>query len=313
MIKLHKPTMLSGKYLERVLESRHLTTGPQVELLRIQLAEYFDVLPWRIALGSSATACFQAYMEVLNRDVKCPIVVEWRGLATWPLMKKIADRLAPYPMNQLHHTIVVDTDIGGTGQGRFLPPEEEWFHDACHSWTRRKSTDWTLLSFYPTKLCGGAEGGALIGPNIDRVAEVQRVLNCGTIGMGQRPDFTKIHSLGRKANMTDVAAALNREALERLDERKERVNATHRTLVRMFQHLGGKVDRLLLHEVQAYLFQVRVEDVAQALRIAEKWKISAQVNFPPAKLITLPCYPELSDEEMHSVAHLAATLSKEEV
>jgi hypothetical protein len=256
-------------------------------------------------LGASATACFQAFVDFLveHGDIR----VTWNPVHTWPPLKWIVDRAVVRPGKGRHIEVV--TDIGGAGHAEFSEKPSLILHDACHSW-HDNGADFTLFSFYPTKLVGGAEGGAMICKTPEIARAIQVLLHSGMAGIGKKPDFTEADPTGRKANMTDVQAALNIEALERLDERKQAVRETWLALRELYLEHGGPLLRLKPQPIQPYLFQVWANDVPQALEAAADEGIGAQWNFPKNPYVTLPCWPGMQEMELERVARLAVRLSR---
>lgn len=285
-IPLFRPPRLKGKYLDGVLSSGHLTTGPMVERLREALGEYFGVFPGLIALGASATACFQALRDHLDESW-----FQFDG-PTWPLLVQIAHEQGKIRGFACQRVDVV-TDIGGT----MRLPGPKWptswaVHDACHGWTYQHA-DYTLLSFYPTKLCGAAEGGALIfnGPEAGVEAEeVQLLLNSGIPGAGSAPDYSRADPRGRKANMTDVQAALALEALEDLPRRKEAARSDWEIAESYFSEFCGDQVTVKPQPIQPYLFQVKCSDVPRAIGLLRAAGVGAAWNFPPSQWLTVPMW-----------------------
>ena len=177
--KLFSPPKLSGRFLHEAdgpLTTGHLTRGPWVEKLRTALADKFNWTEDRIVLGSSATTCFRAVCLYLrfHHDIQG---ARFHGDEPWPLLPDEADAaFGTYPdQGDLH----VFTEIGGAADlGDWTPPGPTLV-DACHSWVVRELENLTLVSFYPTKLVPGAEGGAVFCLDPKEAEGIQRVLDCG--------------------------------------------------------------------------------------------------------------------------------------
>ncbi len=83
MIPLFKPRPLTGCYLKEVLNSGHLVTGPMVERLREAAARVAYVDPDHVAIGASATACFEGLQRLISWKH-----LELKPKATWPLFQE---------------------------------------------------------------------------------------------------------------------------------------------------------------------------------------------------------------------------------
>lgn len=307
MIKLFKPERLSGKYLDEVLKGGQRTTGPMVERLRTELAARFKWPRAAIALGVSGTACFQAIVDHVGSKK-----IDWHTEATWPLLLDIVERAHEAPFAP---SVSVYTDIGGQCYNETFIREGQrgnvLIYDCCHGWEPCRQFDYSFASFYPTKLCGGVEGGVIFCRNEPYGVKLQQLLNCGIRLMSQRPEYDSRDRRGRKANMSDVSAALNLEALERLDRRKAAIGAVHRSMVQKIAKVSPI--ELVHHQPwQPYLLQIIVDDVMETRRFFESNGVATGWNFPPAKLVTLPCYPELSSEEIDRIVGVAGMVGEME-
>lgn len=321
-MRLHNPPILTGKYLKATLESGHLAAGAQVEALRWELGAYFGVSPETVVLGSSATALGLAlfdYLEKEHRWIRFPeLSPGFNGhtsAVVWPVFRNMFRR------HNVDAKALVGsqrgqwlTDIGGASV--FQDEVDSTLVsvlDACHSWRLLEGVDFTLLSFYPTKLCAGAEGGAIVCTSSHAAADLQRLVNCGLDRAGDRPSFYHMDYRGRKASMTDVTAALNREALEGLGQRKRDVHQQWVAMRDQFlSRVGPKteVDRIVSQPEQAYLLQLRVDAPAKAFAIADEVGVATQVNFPPSTAVTFPCWPGLALYEQELVFEAMVEASK---
>jgi dTDP-4-amino-4,6-dideoxygalactose transaminase len=316
-LKLFDPPLLRGVHLPEVLRSKHLTTGPMVEELRRKLGVKFKVQPDQVVLGSSATACGFALLDWIH-DRLMPYGsggIKWAGKATWPLFRHYAQHSGDYCDLGGFETWW-GTDIGGLApEGSPLPTErrnETQFviHDACHSCAYRPGpADFILFSFYPTKLTSGAEGGAMICENKDHAAKLQQILDCGyprkeweeMAKFGRDWDLRQLHLLARKANMTDVQAAFALEGLDHFNANCARAAVAWHKLKWAVCWRSAKLAQNIIEQECPYLFQIRVANVPRAREWFKAKEIPTAWNFPPAKLVTLPCH--YMDKE--TVARLA--------
>jgi dTDP-4-amino-4,6-dideoxygalactose transaminase len=188
--------------------------------------------------------------------------------------------------------VVVLTDIGGRRGIDPLPSIQGkvYVHDACHSWMPDPAAAFGLVSFYPTKLVPGAEGGAVICREEADAEELASWLYCGLVpgsaGQGHQPTRA-----GRKANMTDVTAALNREALELAPAH---IRATGEAWLQLADAAFRRDIPYRYQNERPYLFQVEVptQDDVQPLRAGlEAMGVPSAWNFRPSPLVTIPCLP----------------------
>lgn len=301
--KLHDPPRLQGKYLSGVLSSGWLTTGPECMKLREALAKRFCLPASRIVLASSATAAFQGVLDcILGRSDYVRITE-----ATWPGMRQAVLHAGGECVHG-DAEVVVRTDIGGARcDDRPCPAGARYVHDACHSWLPDPAADFAIASAYPTKLVPGAEGGVVFCAREEDACTLEAHLYCGLrpggAGEGEEPAVC-----GRKANMTDVAAALNREALEQFDDYAAAIRESWEWL-RLEAAKRGVPYRD--QPVRRYLFQVecRPSEVPTFRSRLREVGIPSAWNFRPSGLITLPCGPHVGPKEARDILETVSRLS----
>ena len=306
--KLFDPPALTGKYLAEVLASKWLTMGPMCERLQDRLAEYFKRDKDCVVLAGSATVGFQAVMDHLvthRRGFGDGTWVEIRK-DTWPGMRQAVRHAGLELGGTVPAKILVHTDIGGAEPAP-KPPQDKlntWFiHDACHSWRPIVWADFAVMSFYPTKLVAGAEGGVVLCSSAYRAADLRLRLNCGLApahGAGaKRLLYPEVE--GRKGNMTDVQAALNLEALELAPAYMAEIAASWEIM----RFAATTYDLEYRYQpLQPYLFQVEVEgrDRVPEVRLElERLGVPSAWNFPPNRYVTLPLYPGLKVSEANEI------------
>lgn len=294
--QLFNPPTLTGKYLPRVLKSRWLTTGPECERLKVDLSRMFHIAPERVVLGSSATALWQAVLDVLQPRLIALTKKTWPGIKhALPITFKGAN------------TLDLITHLGGAAS---IDEDEKNIQnvawtvlDACHSWLpMTPGYDASFTSFYPTKLVPGAEGGALF-LHTDRIKteDIEAAINCGQLPAHKRGTAALTDRFGRKGAMTDVQAALNREALELHDGYYQENVAFGWWKMRA----EAEEQRVAFRNqpVRPYLFQVdcppaRIPTVRGRLA---KQGIPTAWNFPPSGLITIPAHDALSERDCRKI------------
>jgi DegT/DnrJ/EryC1/StrS aminotransferase family protein len=297
-IPLFAPPKLTGKYLHKTLASGWLTSGARCAELREVVAAFLNRRPEQVVLAASATAGFQAVVDLVRDRRRCWGDISVRLTpATWAGMTNAAHY--PWQDGPLGAPdIYVRTDIGGARPSEYdaslhRPPCRVYVHDSCHSWLPHLDADFGLVSFYPTKLVPGAEGGAVICKNPLDAEPLQRLLYCGLVpGSGSREP----KGWGRKANMTDVTAALNLEALELAPKYIEQIEEAWCTLSGAAYFLGI-AHRVRQQAIRPYLFQLAHDFATTPPPKHCPWAR----NFAPANLITLPCFPGLTKGQAQDI------------
>lgn len=295
-MKLHNPPKLKGKYLDKVLASGWYTTGPWNDRLKEKIAEEVSWNERKIVLASSATAAFHAIRDYI--DWKLAPEADWYITdCTWPGITEVVAPL--YRRDYDDAEVIVLTDIGGKGtidpvfSASDVDPGREAIvvHDVCHSWMPDRQARFSFASFYPTKLVPGAEGGVIFCQFEEDVERLERLLYCGLKAGGGVNTVQEWEGRGwaRKANMTDIQAALNYEALD-LSYSYIRQVAARFDMLATEARSRGLVYRL--QNIRPYLFQLYVGADRIPLireRLLDR-NIPSAWNFPPAGLLTLPIH-----------------------
>lgn len=299
MLPLFKAPRLKGRYLDRVMSSGHLTSGAEGERLKEEMLLKFGGRG--VVLTNSACAAWQAVLRVVQRrgavarvvmrEDTFPVIREcvWEVHARWML-----------PGEPETPDVVLQTAIGGVESNYGFEAEavkgEAWrVEDACHTGRSADSrVDFWFVSFYPTKLLAGAEGGALVAVSERAAAlipELERVINCGFTGW-PREHFAR-RRFSCKLNMTDVAAALNREALENYDNYAEAIGQQWH-MARQWFPAEEMVDvRRLPYLLQLDIGKEWTKELWGKVRgLSESLGVSIAWNFPPNRRLTLPLWPE---------------------
>jgi len=317
-MELYKPPRLTGKYLDKVLASRWLTAGPMCERFREAVAEKLKVGPDRIALAARATSGFQAvldmicYHDALGEEPEDYPTIDCTHATFVGIRHAIshAGMCTGWDRDwRSRPDIVVKTDIGGRRlaiededmSSRYfvanrLPYPKWYIHDACHSWLPDPAADFAVLSCYPTKPVPGAEGGVVVCKDPEHAREIESWCSSGLSPAFNptRLGGTEPSVPGRETHLTDVAAALNLEALEVSDRYMAGIRLSWQKLARAGQNWEVP---FRCQPLVPYLFQVEVRDVAEVRAELAKWGVPTAWNFPPAPLVTLPCRPDMGIRE----------------
>lgn len=214
--------------------------------------------------------------------------------------------------------------------------------DACHALGATTpdgpvgncaQSDMCVFSFHPVKAITTGEGGA-VTTNDDRLASgLRRFRNHGIVPKPERGGwYYEVESTGTNFRMTDIQAALGRSQLAKL----ERFIVRRRVLADRYQ------DRLAGLPVQVppggaegvrharHLYPVRVQDRARVFDGMRAGGIGVQVHYVPiyrhpvfgghdgrlfprteaayAQLLSLPLFPDLTDDEQDEVVERLAAL-----
>lgn len=311
-VPLFKLPRHSGKYIKGVLKSGWYAPGPLGELLKKKLGEMFTYSPEQIVLTASATASFGAVLGLIR----------WAGSNlqvaisdhTWAGMYRTLEQEGFHENTAGVADVRVDSDLGGaTTHNIPIGPQPPFtIQDCSHGWIPRQGYDFSIASFYPTKLVPGAEGGVIFCKSRENAALLEKQINCGLGALWALPgpghSLAKVpgrhgqgraydvvgHAIGRKATMPDLLAAINLEALEGHREYAEGIAKSWRLLEAAAMGLGI---RYVFQDVQPYLFQVELPNtpsVPRARAALLERGVETAWNFPPAPLLTVPCWPGMA-------------------
>lgn len=351
------------------LRSGWLTTGPNVKELERELAEYcgakyvnavnsataalhLTLRAWDIGPGDEVITpvyTFSATANVVIHTGATPVLVDVRDSDANIDPEAIERAITP------RTKVIIPVDFAGEPcQMDAILDIAERHHlkvltDAAHSVgsnyrDRRVGSmgDATAFSFYATKNMTTGEGGAL-ATNDQALNERVRVLtmhgitkdgwNRYTAGGTWRYDIAEF---GFKDNLTDLAAALGRRQLKRLDEFNDR---RARVVQRYFANLRDEEHVILPGFDEAnhrawHLFMVRIKNeqspvqrddvitelAARGIQTSvhfiplhyftayqklERWQ---KGDFPVAErifegAISLPLFPDMTDEQVDEVCH----------
>jgi len=181
--------------------------------------------------------------------------------------------------------------------------------------------DASSFSFYPTKNLGALGDGGAIATSRPEVAEAARELR----QYGWSTKYRSTRSGGRNSRLDEIQAALLRVMLPKLESWNER----RRSIGRLYEkHLAGTnllVPRLQDKADVVHLYVIRPRNRATIKQALTQHGIGSDVHYPfpdyaqegfqvspkPAlaateaacsTLLTLPCFPEMTDAEVMEVA-----------
>jgi dTDP-4-amino-4,6-dideoxygalactose transaminase len=192
--------------------------------------------------------------------------------------------------------------------------------------------DLACFSFYPTKNLGAlGDGGAIVTSSPDIV---ERLLKLRQYGWSTKYHVTV--PLGRNSRLDEMQAAILRIKLPLLDK----WNAERRSIARQycdaFTKLPVKLPVSLGDDFVAHLFVLRVEDRDTFTSYLKEHGVSSDVHYPvpdhwqtayslneiyslpvtesaSSKLVSLPCFPGLTDLQIDRVIEVVSNYFNQEI
>ena len=211
------------------------------------------------------------------------------------------------------HNSVQFTDEYHAGSAYELTGTRIW--DCAHEIYRNMYIPGSMMcfSFYPNKVLSSCEGGAIALDNKNIVDWLRLARNNGRL-KNTYYDYS-IEFPGWKMKMTDMQAAIGREQLKKLDTfnaRRKEIGDTYRNHFRQLNN-GN------------YLFVISVENREEFMRQMLAKGIELSYHYKPLyeqpaykqdstafpylesiknKIVTLPLYPAMTDQEVQTVIKL---------
>lgn len=300
MIPFNRPSFGDEeiKAATRIIKSGFLTQGPEVQKLEEELAAFLSA-PYVVAVDNCTNALFLA-LVYLQDSVKVGVPA-----MTFASVAHVTVQTG----NQLDF---LDEYHAGTAYQ--LKNTNIW--DCAHQIERNMYQPGTIqcFSFYPNKILSSAEGGAIATDNKKFRDWLLLARNNGRAKMATH-DYS-IEFAGWKMNMTDLQAAIAREQLKKLDgfnERRKTIADEYRNHFKQLNH-GN------------YLFVISVENREEFMRKMLESGVELSYHYKPLydqpayqgldpknfpyiesiknKIVTLPIYPLMTDEEVQTVIKL---------
>jgi dTDP-4-amino-4,6-dideoxygalactose transaminase len=326
--------------VDRVIASGQLSQGPETEALEHELCE-FTGRRHAIAVSSGTEAIRLALMAFSGRRATVPgyscVALANAAMAARRGKMPIAADVLPGQWtidpdevgHDLELDVVVAVNTFGVGSDvvGLKAAGAKVIEDCTHGFGEHVS-DVEVLSFHATKLLGGAGGGVILTGD-DRIARfVRDMRDYDDKAPGPLPSTIRLNG-----KMTDVHAALVRSKLRRLPLLIEE----RRALAALYWEHLRDVSVLLPEHVPFngrtwYRFTIEVPDAEFYLRRLEQMGIQAQ---PPVTnwlaqsspaipeesapnsyrayrgIVSLPCYPGLSKEEVMHIARCVREVASE--
>lgn len=188
--------------------------------------------------------------------------------------------------------------------------------DCAHEIRRNMYVPGTIqcFSFYPNKVLCSAEGGAIATDNKEFADWLKLARNNGRLAMATY-DYS-IEFAGWKMNMTDLQAAIGREQLRRLDEfnaRREEIGNEYRKHFKQLNN-GNYLFVIEVENRKEFMRKMKLSGVETSYHYKPLYDQPAYNTFNPKdfpylesiknKIVTLPLYPAMRDEEVQTVINL---------
>ena len=212
--------------------------------------------------------------EKVTARTKAIVAVDYAGQpADMDSLRAIADECGAYLVEDAAHS------IGAISRGRPVG----------------SLADLTTFSFFPTKNLTTAEGGAVVGPDLELVERAREFHNHGLIRDPSRQDWPdegpwhqEVAEFGLNYRLPDVLAALGLSQLERLEEFRVKRQAIVDAYSAAFSGVPG-LDVLTLTPDSVpfwhiYPLRVHAEERLRIFTELRRVGVGVQVNYLPAHL-----------------------------
>ena len=202
--------------------------------------------------------------------------------------------------------------------------------------------DMTIFSFHPVKLFTTGEGGAVVTDNDELAGKLRLFRNHGIdrsagsrFGAGADWAYDMVE-LGRNYRMTDIQAALGISQLKKIDAFLAKRNDIARRYLELFDGMGGTeipvTSKDIYHSWHLFTVLLSTMDRGKFYSFMKKQNIGVNVHYIPTyrfsyyqknlptnpadfpvtedvfnRIITLPLYPGLSDEDIQFVVQTVKT------
>ncbi len=182
--------------------------------------------------------------------------------------------------------------------------------------------DIACFSFYPTKNLGAlGDGGAIATDNLELAALVAQLRQYGWASK-----YEVVLSGARNSRLDEMQAAILREFLPLLDLWNQRRREIAQLYAQSIKHQDVELPRFNGEDYVGHLYVVKSSRRDSLRNHLKQRNIASEVHYPipdykqpvfknkyhdfhlvntedlTAKILTLPCYPEMTDEEVNLVA-----------
>jgi dTDP-4-amino-4,6-dideoxygalactose transaminase len=320
-----------GKSYEEIkplFESGRIGLGKITEQFENELAEYVGA-KHVIAVNSCTSALIISLVWAWKKEMSLDITIPSMTMA-----------LVPNAVIQAGLGLIFNDNVDWVG-GRY-PLEGSKVIDSAH---RLRKNDFVGLdpktklcySFYPTKVIGSIDGGAIATSDDDFAKWARSYILYGRnqeVGNKNSWEY-EITGFGGKFNYNDVQSAICLEQLHRLDE----TNAKRQRIAKLFDEEFSKFDDIFVKNDSDYLYRINVQDRDNFLKYMLENGVECGVHFMPlhmmkpfeyvkvkgksqdkyiradiekaySKTVSLPFYDLMTDEDVKIIINLVKNWRK---
>jgi len=251
------------------------------------------------------------------------------------LKKALASDIKAIIVTHLYGRMVDVTSVMAMADEYGIPVIEDCAqaHGAIHNGKRSGSVgDIACFSFYPTKNLGALGDGGAVVTN-DRVLNERLVM---LRQYGWKSKYCVSESLGRNSRLDELQAAVLRQKLPYLDGWNDR----RRAIARIYSEKLGDVRGIKAEAIDssyvAHLYVIRLKNRDGLKAMLAAHSIASDIHFPlpdyhqacmlgkfqdvylsetekcSLEVLTLPCFPELNDDEVNRVADTVLMFVKQD-
>ena len=309
-------------HVERAILKGELVKGDALELLEDRLKEMFNS-KYAVLTSNGFSAIFLTLQALNNREQEvvlpaistCFSMVNAIKSAGYKLSFSDVDNETFALFNVPSDSIVLSPNhFGKIATWNQVEHEHFTIGDACQSFLssqhQEQMTDVTILSFYPTKIINGIDGGAILTDNKEIYLKAKEM-----VSYEEQLTYNELNIFNLRLNNINASFAL--ATLENLDDIKDNLRYRYARLTEMLVKKGisflemnkdETAFRLILvfkdKESTKSAFNYFVEnkiDVSRELMFI--CPLSEQHKFPNAKKIldcsfSIPFHPLLTKEEL---------------
>lgn len=324
------------KAVKRVLKSGWLTSGPETSKFEEEFADYVGS-KYAVATSSCTSALELSLRWFGISDKDFVIAPSFTFCATAQAAKNNGAKILFGDIELINLTLDPNSKIKEfikdakaiipvhlAGNKAFTNYEVNVVEDSAHRIERNQccnNKNLVCFSFYPTKNMTTGEGG-MIATNSKEAYEWLKMARNHGINKSDEKRYREgsfgyeVEFTGLKANMSDIAAAIGREQLKKLDymnhKRDEAVNLYNSFLGNNWS--GNHLYPIFLKERDKFISYMRENGVQCSAHFSPLHKMKGfeeynRLSLPLTELlgeteISLPLYPDLTKKEIIHICDL---------
>lgn len=314
MIPFYKPNITEEdvQAVADVVRSGRLVTGEKVKELEEKFAEYVGA-PYALAVDS-LTSGYLLLLDFLNPS--SVILPSCTYVSMAAITKKFGIPLSFSDEWVVGRAYKIETD-----RGTIYDSAHEIHKDIC----KGDEAGYWLFSLHGTKIVTAGSGGIIALFSKDHYEYLRTLRDSGRLHFAERYDYT-VQTIGWNQEFTDIQAALCLSQLGRVEELLEK----RRTVSKK---LSEKITPRIGDQRSDYLYQIVVDDFSDFAKFVKgkiaisrhfyplhkqpAFEIKAPNQFPKSNfygthLVSIPFYPDMTDEEINTVGEIINEWRKNE-